>query len=126
LDEDDVFETSPPPPASAFALDDISGADDIPLVPTELIGSSPPPLPSPPPAAEPFDDFEDYFASPPPTPAPPPPPSSSGISVRRSTSALSPLSEPTEVPMMSIEIPLPEGILNSLPNAAPPTDWSRK
>ena len=117
-DEDDVFDTSPPPPPSAFTLDDISGADDIPLVPTELIGSSPPPppLPSPPPAAEPFDDFEDYFASPPPMPAPPPPSSSSGISVRGSTSALSPLSEPTEVPMMSIEIPLPEGILNSLPD----------
>ncbi|HEX7678107.1 MAG TPA: hypothetical protein VF713_08290, partial [Thermoanaerobaculia bacterium] len=113
----------PPPPASAFALDDFSGAEDIPLVPTELIGSPPPSLPpaAPPPAAEPFDDFEDYFASPPPMPAPPPP-SPSGISVRGSTSALAPLSEPNEVPMMSIEIPLPEGILSSLPDLGVPAE----
>ncbi len=124
-DEDDVFaEPPPPPPASAFALDDISGAEDIPLVPTELIGSPPPSPPpvSPPPAAEPFEDFEDYFASPPPMPAPAAPPSSSGISVRGSTSALAPLSEPTEVPMMSIEIPLPDGILSSLPDLSVPAE----
>jgi signal recognition particle receptor subunit beta len=126
-DEDDVFaEPPPPPPASAFALDDISGAEDIPLVPTELIGSPPstPPPVTTPPAAEPFDDFEDYFASPPPPmPAPAaPPPSSSGISVRGSTSALAPLSEPTEVPMMSIEIPLPDGILSSLPDLSVPAE----
>lgn len=126
-DEDDVFaEPPPPPPASAFALDDISGAEDIPLVPTELIGSPPstPPPVATPPAAEPFDDFEDYFASPPPPmPAPAaPPPSSSGISVRGSTSALAPLSEPTEVPMMSIEIPLPDGILSSLPDLSVPAE----
>jgi signal recognition particle receptor subunit beta len=123
-DEDDVFaEPPPPPPASAFTLDDMSGAEDIPLVPTELIGSAPPapPLVPPPLAAEPFDDFEDYFASPPPMPAPPPP-SSSGISVRGSTSALAPLSEPTEVPMMSIEIPLPDGILSSLPDLGAPSE----
>src|SRR5216684_4634920 len=76
-DEDDVFGEPPsPPPTPAFMLDVVSGADDIPLVPTELIGSSPPspPPPAPAPAAEPFDDFEDYFASPPPMPAPLPPP----------------------------------------------------
>lgn len=123
-DEDDVFADAPSrPPASAFALDDVSGAEDIPLVPTELIGSPPPAPapPSPPPAAEPFDDFEDYFSNPSPMPAPPPP-SSSGISVRGSTSALAPLSEPNEVPMMSIEIPLPEGILNSLPDLGAPAE----
>jgi signal recognition particle receptor subunit beta len=121
-DEDDVFaEPPPPPPASAFTLDDMSGAEDIPLVPTELIGSPPPALVPPSPAAEPFDDFEDYFASPPPMPAPPPP-SSSGISVRGSKSALAPLSEPTEVPMMSIEIPLPDGILSSLPDLSVPAE----
>jgi signal recognition particle receptor subunit beta len=118
-DEDDAFGVAPPPPpASAFALDDVSGAEDIPLVPTELIGSPPPA-----PAAEPFKDFEDYFATPPPMP-PPPPPRSSGISVRGSTSALSPLSEPNEVPMMSIEIPLPEGILSSLPDLGAPQSSS--
>ena len=121
-DEDDVFaEPPPPPPASAFTLDDMSGAEDIPLVPTELIGSPPPALVPPSPAAEPFDDFEDYFASPPPMPIPPPP-SSSGISVRGSKSALAPLSEPTEVPMMSIEIPLPDGILSSLPDLSVPAE----
>jgi hypothetical protein len=73
-DEDDVFGEVTPvaTPASVFTLDDASGAEDIPLVPTELIGSPPPP---PPPARppQPFDDFEDYFASLPPMHAPPPP-----------------------------------------------------
>jgi hypothetical protein len=127
-DEDDVFGEVTPvaTPASVFTLDDASGAEDIPLVPTELIGSPPPPPPPAAPAPQPFDDFEDYFASPPPPMPTPPPPSSSGISVRGSSiSALSPLSElsePTEVPMMSIEIPLPEGILSSLPDLSAPTE----
>jgi signal recognition particle receptor subunit beta len=121
-DEDDVFGEVTPVQSPAFTLDDVSGAEDIPLVPTELIGSPPPPPPPAAPTAEPFEDFEDYFASPPPMPAPPP--ASSGISVRGSTSALSPLSEPNEVPMMSIEIPLPEGILNSLPDLNAPQSSS--
>jgi len=126
-DEDDVFGEVTPvaTPASVFTLDDASGAEDIPLVPTELIGAPPPPPPPPPSpkVAEPFDDFEDYFATPPPMPAPPPPPSS-GISVRGgSISALASLdSQPSEVPMMSIEIPLPEGILSSLPDLEAPTE----
>ena len=116
-DEDDLFGDAPSP-ASAFTLDDASGAEDIPLVPTELIGSAPaaPSLPPP----EPFDDFEDYFANPLPKSQTPPP--SSGISVRGSGSALSSLEElPNEVPMMSIEIPLPEGILSSLPDLGAPS-----
>jgi signal recognition particle receptor subunit beta len=113
-EDDDLFPDAPPD--SAFTLDDASGAEDIPLVPTELIGSGPPPgLPPP----EPFDDFEDYFADTPAKSATPPP--SSGMSVRGSNSALSALDElPNEVPMTSIEIPLPEGILNSLPDLGAP------
>lgn len=124
-DEDDVFGEVTPvsTPASVFTLDDASGAEDIPLVPTELIGAPPAAPPPAAPSPQPFDDFEDYFASPPPMPAPPPPPSS-GISVRGgSISALASLdSQPTEVPMMSIEIPLPEGILSSLPDLDAPTE----
>src|SRR4051794_73106 len=122
-DEDDVFGEVTPvsTPASVFTLDDASGAEDIPLIPTELIGSPPPPPPPAPPVAQPFDDFEDYFATPPPMPTPPP--ASSGMSVKGSSiSALSSLSEPTEVPMMSIEIPLPEGILSSLPDLSAPAE----
>jgi mutual gliding-motility protein MglA len=117
-DEDDLFGDAPPPPTSAFTLDDASGAEDIPLVPTELIGAgyAAPALPPP----EPFDDFEDYFSNPLPKSQTPPP--SSGMSVRGSNSALSALDEhPTEVPMMSIEIPLPEGILSSLPDLGAPS-----
>ena len=40
-DEDDPFVDIPPAPASAFTLDDAGDADDIPLVPTELIGTAP-------------------------------------------------------------------------------------
>lgn len=116
-DEDDVFGDTPLPPTSAFTLDDAIGAEDIPLVPTELIGS-----PSPAPAASkevPFDDFQDYFATKPEQDAPP----SSGISVpggsRQAVSAFQEIAD--EVPMMSIEIPLPEGILNSLPDLGAPS-----
>jgi signal recognition particle receptor subunit beta len=118
-DEDDIFGDTPLPPTSAFTLDDdANGAEDIPLVPTELIGS-PPPAPA---ASKevPFDDFQDYFATKPEPEAAPP---SSGISVRgRSRQAVSAFQEiADEVPMMSIEIPLPEGILNSLPDLGAPS-----
>jgi mutual gliding-motility protein MglA len=117
-DEDDPFADPPPPPAaSAFTLDDAGDADDIPLVPTELIGT--------PPAAEPdeapFEDFRDYFST---NTEVTPEPVTSGISIRGgSASSLSPFGEiPTEIPMHSIEIPLPEGILNSLPDLSVPTE----
>jgi signal recognition particle receptor subunit beta len=118
-DEDDPFADVPPAPASAFTLDDAGDADDIPLVPTELIGSAP----AAPPAAEPsedsFEDFRDYFATKPEVDENVTPPSS-GISVRGGKSALAEI--PMEIPMRSIEIPLPEGILNSLPDLSVPTD----
>jgi mutual gliding-motility protein MglA len=117
-DEDEDVFSDASPPASPFTLDDASGAEDIPLVPTELIGSAPAAQASPPP--EPFDDFEDYFANPMPKSATPSP--ASGMSIRGSGSALSALEElPNEVPMMSIEIPLPEGILSSLPDLGAPS-----
>jgi signal recognition particle receptor subunit beta len=102
---------APPPPAhtpAPFVVDDSDDDDDIPLVATELIGSgAPPKAAAPPPPApvkplpqqEPFSDISDYF-------------STSG------PAALEPLS--TEVPMTSIEIPLPEGILSSLPDLNAP------
>jgi signal recognition particle receptor subunit beta len=89
-----------------FMVDDSDEDENIPLVATELIGSSTAPPPNPPPAtpaplayapASPFEDVTDYYNSP---------------------ANLPPLGElemPTEVPMMSIEIPLPAGILDSLP-----------
>jgi mutual gliding-motility protein MglA len=114
-DEDDVFNDAPPPAASTFTLDDHDGdVDDIPLVPTELIGSAP----ASEPADEPFEDFRDYFAS---KSEPEVEPPSSGISAMRG-SAVSAFEEiPTDIPMRSIEIPLPEGILNSLPDLSAPS-----
>lgn len=77
--------TTPPTPVGEpeFELDDASGADHVPLVPTELVGSK---------AAAggetaPFEQsspFEDVTG-------------------------------PSDVPMASIEIPLPQGIVDSLP-----------
>jgi signal recognition particle receptor subunit beta len=116
-DEDDSVNAPPPPVrTSSFVLDNASNADDIPMVPTELIGSAPAAAPPP---LEPFNQFtDDYYPTRLPDDAPP----SSGISVIGSGSALSALSEePMEVPMMSIEIPLPEGILNSLPDLGAPS-----
>lgn len=119
-DEDEVFsEADTPPPVSVFTLDNASGTEDLPLVPTELIGSKPAAA-APTPPTEPFDDFEEYFSNPLPKSATPPP--ASGMSVRGSGAALSALKDlPTEVPMMSIEIPLPDGILNSLPDLGDPS-----
>jgi signal recognition particle receptor subunit beta len=117
-DEDDPFADPVPQPASAFTLDDAGDADDIPLVPTELIGSAPAATPQHV-AEEPFEDFRNYFAT---NTEPEAEPPSSGISVRGGKSGLSSLSEvPIEVPMSSIEIPLPEGILDSLPDLSAPS-----
>jgi signal recognition particle receptor subunit beta len=123
-DEDEPFVDIPPAPASAFTLDDAGDADDIPLVPTELIGTVPAATPEP--AEEPFEDFRDYFATKPEPEDDEPP--SSGISVRGgSTSSLSAFAEiPSDVPMRSIEIPLPEGILNSLPDLTAPAPTQRR
>jgi len=130
-DEDDdlPLPSTPPqplPPANsgAFVVDDAGGDEDIPLVPTELI----PPVaapPAPPATANPFTEISDYFSTPGPPPAPPP------SSSRKALAEL-----PTDVPMTSIEIPLPEGILSSLPDlgsaptassvAAPPVAAERR
>jgi hypothetical protein len=119
-DEDDPFADPPPSPApSAFTLDDAGDSDDIPLVPTELIGTAPSAAPPAEPAEDAFEDFRDYFATNPEADEDEPPPSS-GISVRGGKSALAEI--PMEIPMRSIEIPLPEGILNSLPDLSVPTD----
>jgi signal recognition particle receptor subunit beta len=102
---------APAKPAPAFEIDD-SADESIPLVATELIGSTaPPPPPPPPPQVSPFEDVTDYYA----TSGPP-----AGFPDLM-----------TEVPMASIEIPLPAGILDSLPQldaqmatatAAPPSE----
>jgi signal recognition particle receptor subunit beta len=84
-------------PTSGFVIDDIAD-ESIPLVATELIGSKPaaPPPPAPPqPQVSPFEDVTDYYA----TSGPP-----AGFPDLM-----------TEVPMASIEIQLPAGILDSLP-----------
>jgi signal recognition particle receptor subunit beta len=114
--EDDDFGDAPPAPEPSFTPDDAGDIDDIPLVPTELIGSAP----ASEPADESFEDFRDYFAT---KSEPEIEPPSSGISaVRGSSSSLSAFDEiPNEIPMRSIEIPLPEGILNSLPDLSAPS-----
>ena len=56
-------------------MDDSTGDETLPLVPTELVGTS---------ERDPFDDIDDFDSS-------------------------------TEVPMASIEIPLPQAIFDSLP-----------
>jgi mutual gliding-motility protein MglA len=87
-----------------FELDD-NADESLPLVATELVGASAAPTVPP---ANPFDDVSDYFNS-----------------FGRSPIAESPMPhEATEVPTTSIEIPLPPGILDSLPvlgEAAPAT-----
>jgi len=96
-------------------IDDATNAADVPMVATELIApGAPHPAPKPPPpsfsAQGPFTEISDYV----------PPQFDTEI--------------PQEVPMASIEIPLPEGILNSLPDlgsaaastvAAPPAAGRR-
>jgi signal recognition particle receptor subunit beta len=87
---------APAKQAAGFVIDD-SADESIPLVATELIGSKPPAPPPPSsPQVSPFEDVTDYYA----TSGPPP--------------SLPDLM--TEVPMTSIEIPLPAGILDSLPH----------
>jgi len=83
---------------SNVVVDDAGDSADIPLVATELI--APPPLPVSPFGASvsPFDDI------------------SSGPDFDTEI--------PNEVPMASIEIPLPEGILNSLPDLGASTSTS--
>jgi signal recognition particle receptor subunit beta len=89
-------------PAAGFVIDD-DADESIPLVATELVGSKPapsaPPLAPPPPSMpmqeNPFEDVTDYYAT-----------SGPGVGFPDLM---------TEVPMASIEIPLPAGILDSLP-----------
>src|SRR5438067_26260 len=98
-DEDDPFAEPAPAPPSEFTFDNASDAEDIPLVPTELIGSAPAAAPAPDTDESPFEDFRDYFATKPEAEAAP---ASSGISVRGGKSGLSALTEiPIEVPMHS-------------------------
>ncbi len=78
-------------------VDDAGDAADVPMVATELI-TPPPPTAQPLTTTGPFSEITDYFGN---TTAPTPPDFETEI--------------PHEVPMASIEIPLPEGILNSLP-----------
>jgi len=121
-DEDDEqpFPSPSPAPAAttsgshahAFVVDESADDEDIPLVATELIHPPKPAAPAPPPASvetSPFSDVDDYFSTPGPAPL-------------QSSGPLDALGDlPSGVPMASIEIPLPEGILSSLPDlgAAP-------
>jgi signal recognition particle receptor subunit beta len=107
-DEQPLPSSSPLPPANSGVFMTVdSGADEsIPLVPTELI---PPPKPAQEPS--PFTEVTDYFATPGPLPDVPPLPGNQH-----------PFGElPNDVPMTSIEIPLPEGILSSLPDLGAPS-----
>jgi signal recognition particle receptor subunit beta len=111
-DEDDAgsVAATPQPSQQAYVVDDAGDDDDIPMAKTELIGkpSPPPPAPPrpaapPPPSANRFDEITDFLTS--------------------TNRAMPPLpydEQPTDVPMASIEIPLPEGILSSLPDLSAP------
>jgi hypothetical protein len=101
-EEEDPFAAAPAPPARSsaapageaeFDLDDASD-ENIPLVATELLPSSVGQSVN---AGNPFEDVTDYFSTPGPAAA----------------SASAPAA--IEVPMMSVEIPIPKGILESLP-----------
>jgi hypothetical protein len=98
-----------PPTAAPFVIDDSGDDDDIPLVATELIGgpkaataAAKAPAAASISQQSPFDDVSDYF----------------------STSGAPPSIPPLEVPMTSIEMALPEGILNSLPDLSGPSPSS--
>jgi signal recognition particle receptor subunit beta len=107
---------APPPPPSRptrpdpapFVIDESGNDEDIPLVATELIGAAKQAAPAAMPGhapvqqaaiqqQEPFSEIADYFS----TPGMPP-------------------AAPMEVPMTSIEMALPEGILSSLPDLNAP------
>jgi len=105
-DEDDSPPAAAPPPPPAprpaaavasssasstpsFFVDDSSDDESIPLVETELVGSATTAAAA---QSSPFEDVTDYFSTPGPAAVP-----------------------DTDVPMTSIEIPLPPGILDSLP-----------
>lgn len=96
-----------------IVIDEAEYDENIPLVRTELVGTqSAPTAPSPAgPLAptEPFEDVTDYYAMP-----------------ERTMSSSTPLPStplpkemPLQVPMTSIEIPLPPGIVDSLPVLEP-------
>jgi len=76
-----------PSSTPSFFVDDSADDESIPLVETELVGSATVAVQS-----SPFEDVTDYFSTPGPAAVP-----------------------DTDVPMTSIEIPLPPGILDSLP-----------
>jgi mutual gliding-motility protein MglA len=112
-DDDEPFGSTvstppPPPPAPAmstapvgeaeFELDD-DADESIPLVATELVGATATPT-------NPFDDVADYF----------------NTFGRSSLADSAGAQDAVEVPTTSIEIPLPPGILDSLPilGQAPP------
>ena len=85
-DDDDT--STPAASSNEIEVEDAADDEHIPLVATELVGGAKAAVPS----SSPFEDVTDYFSSRGPEPA-----------------------NPSEVPMTSIEIPLPAGILDSLP-----------
>ncbi len=116
-DEDEVLSALPASDELDFDAED-EDEEEIPLVPTELIGLPPAAPAAPEPEA--FSDFTDYFATQADDDDDEEPPST-GITAIGSSANLSAFEELSgEVPMMSIEIPLPEGILSSLPDLSAP------
>jgi hypothetical protein len=85
------------PPDDAFVIEEMAVDDNLPLVPTELIG------PESEVQSNPFDDVTDYFSTPGAQASEPPPARSNDAST-------------TQIPLKSIEMALPASILESLPN----------
>ncbi len=85
--------SGPPAGEAEFEIDDV-GDDDIPVVPTQLV------TPTQAVQKGPFDEYSDFFSTPGPAAAAP-------------VTSVPPI---IEVPMRSIEIPIPQTILESLPS----------
>lgn len=107
--------TAPPAaaaaPPAAVVVDEED--EDVPLVATELVGG-PAPIPLSAPPENPFGEFLERFEAPPEPPQVQQPAAFPSSAPPEPTRA--PAFEPMEVPLASVEIPIPEGILRSLPN----------
>ncbi len=121
-DEDDEAPSAPAkapaaaravPAASSpsFFVDSAAEDESIPLVETELVGSSATQQ-----QTSPFEDVTDYFSTPAAAPVSQPMPAPKPAAPAPKSSGVPRSADPvTAVPMASIEIPLPPGILDSLP-----------
>jgi signal recognition particle receptor subunit beta len=89
-------------PNEAFVIDEAATDDNLPLVPTELIGGADAVQ-----EASPFEEVTDYFSTPSAPPQANPPANPQAPAHKEATT--------TAIPLTSIEMALPDNILESLP-----------